>query len=301
MYPTRLSETMSAGNPVPRSRTGSTALRILLGAQLRRLREARGISREEAGAAIRATHSKISRLELGRNSAKERDVADLLTLYGVRDEFEREAILDLARRARTQGWWHRYSDILPSWFETYIGLEEVASAIRTYEVQFIPGLLQVPDYARAVILLRHTGAPPEEIEHRVGLRIARQRLLTEPNAPKLWTVLDEAALRRPMGGREVMREQLRHLIEITELPNVTVQIVPFDAGGHAAAGGPFTILQFPEPDLANVVYIEQINSALYLDKPKDVDDYMEIMDRLCIEAGSVAAGRRLLEEILAAT
>jgi transcriptional regulator with XRE-family HTH domain len=299
--PSRLSEPWAAGGSVPPSRAGSTALRILLGAHLRRLRESRGISRERAGAAIRATHSKISRLELGRTSAKQRDLADLLTLYGINDERERESIFELARRARTPDWWHRYSDILPGWFETYIGLEEVASAIRTYEVQFIPGLLQTPDYARAVILLRHTGASDEEIEHRVGLRVARQRLLTMDSAPRLWTVLDEAVLRRPLGGPDVMREQLRYLIEITALPNVIVQIVPFDAGGHAAAGGPFSILQFPQPDLPNVVYTEQINSALYLDKPKDVDDYLEIMNRLCIEARTADESRHMLTEILART
>ncbi|MGH3921648.1 MAG: Scr1 family TA system antitoxin-like transcriptional regulator, partial [Pseudonocardiaceae bacterium] len=162
---------------VPRShaqRPGPTVLRIVLGTQLRRLREASGTTREAAGYAIRASSAKISRLELGRVSFKERDVADLLILYGVRDEQEREAFLALARQANTPGWWHKYGDVLPSWFEMYVGLEQAASAIRTYEVQFVPGLLQTEDYAHAVVLLAHQGKPADEIERRVGLRMQRQ-------------------------------------------------------------------------------------------------------------------------------
>ncbi|MEC4019581.1 helix-turn-helix domain-containing protein [Streptomyces sp. H27-D2] len=278
-------------------RGGPTVLRIVLGTQLRRLREANGITREAAGDAIRGSHAKISRLELGRTGYKERDVADLLSLYGVLDEGERTGFLALARQASTPGWWHRYGDILPSWFETHIGLEEAASVIRTYENQFVPGLLQTPEYARGVTRLGHPRASPEEIERRVDLRIARQCLLTMPDAPRLWAVLDEAALRRSLGSAEVMREQLQRLLEIARLPNVTLQVAPFSCGGHAAAGGPISILRFLEPDLPDIVYLEQLTSALYLDKRDDVDNYLSVMDRLCAEAEPPAATVKFLEEL----
>ena len=279
-------------------RTGPTVLRMLLGAQLRRLREARGITLERAGYQIRASHSKMSRIELGRVSFKERDVADLLTLYGVTDSCERETLRTLARRANEQGWWHNYSDILPPWFEGYVGLERAADRIRTYQVQFVPGLLQTEDYARAVVLLDHAGASTEETERRVKLRMTRQEVLTEPEPPSLWAVVDDAALRRPIGGPEVMRAQLRHLIEISALPNVTFQVIPFGAGGHAAAGGPFSILRFPEPDLPDVVYLEQLTSALYLDKREDLDHYLAVMERLCLEALPSEETPAVLETIL---
>lgn len=279
-------------------RGGPTVLRIVLGTQLRRLREAAGITREQAGDAIRGSHAKISRLELGRVSCKERDVADLLTLYQVTDESVRADYLALARRTSTPGWWHRYGDVLPGWFETHIGLEEAASVIRTYEMQFVPGLLQTPDYARAVTRLGHPRASAEEIERRVALRMQRQRLLTLDHAPRLWAVMDEAALRRPLGGPGVMAEQLRYLLKLAELPNVTLQIAPFSLGGLAAAGGPVTILRFLEPDLPDIVYLEQLTSALYLDKRDDVDHYLAVMDRLSAQSesprGSLAMIRGLL-------
>ena len=279
-------------------RGGPTVLRIVLGAQLRRLREVRGITCEEAGEVIRASHSKISRMELGRVRFRRRDVADLLALYGVSGEDECAAMLSLAERANEPGWWHSYSDILPGWFEVYIGLEEAASRIRSYEVQFVPGLLQTEDYARAVTLLGHPDAPGHEVERRVGLRMRRQSLLEGEESPHFWVVVDEAALRRPLGGVAVMRRQLAHLIEVTELPHVTLQVVPFDLGGHAAAGGPFSILRFGEPDLPDVVYLEQLTSALYLDKRDDVDNYLAVMERLCIDAESATHIRDTLNGIL---
>ncbi|MDX6332089.1 MAG: hypothetical protein QOI83_4472 [Streptomycetaceae bacterium] len=279
-------------------RGGPTVLRIVLGTQLRRLREARGISREAAGEWIRGSHAKISRLELGRTGYKERDVSDLLTLYEVNDETERADFLTLARQASTPGWWHKYGDVLPSWFETHIGLEEAASVIRTYEVQFVPGLLQTKEYARAVTMLGHPRASAREIGRRVSLRMARQSLLTRSDPPRLWAVLDEAALRRPIGGVDVMRAQLQHLIDITLLPNVTLQIAPFSVGGLAAAGGPVTILRFLEPDLPDIVYLEQLTSALYLDKRDDVDNYLAVMDRLCAEAQPPRSTRQFLKEII---
>jgi transcriptional regulator with XRE-family HTH domain len=282
-------------------RSGSTALRVALGAQLRRLRDAKGITTDEAADAIRATHSKISRLERGRTSAKQRDVADLLSLYGVTDETVREQMLLLARLASAPGWWQQYSDVLPRWLELYVGLEEAASVIRSYEVQFVHGLMQTEDYARAVILIANAHAPAEEIDRRVAARMRRQALLARPEAPELWAVLDEAALRRAPDGRDIMRGQLEHLLKITELPNVTLQIVPFSAGPHAAAGGPFTILRFPEPDLPDLVYLEQLNSALYLDQPDDVTNYMTVMNQLCVQAETDAASTDMLRAILRQT
>jgi transcriptional regulator with XRE-family HTH domain len=265
--------------------SGPTVLRILLGSQLRMLREVKGITREEAGYAIRASGSKISRMELGRVSFKERDVTDLLQLYGV-DEDETATLVALAVQANTPGWWHKYGDVLPDWFQVYVGLEEAASLIRLYEVQFVPGLLQTADYARAVVRLGQPGAAPEEIERRISLRMGRQELLTKPGGPRLWAIVDEAALRRPIGGKEVMRAQLEQLILATEEPQVTLQVMPFRSGGHAAEAGAFTVMRFPEPDLPDVVYLEQLTSALYLDKRDDVEKYTEVMERLSVESES---------------
>jgi transcriptional regulator with XRE-family HTH domain len=280
---------------------GPTVLRILLGAQLRRLREGKRISLEEAGNVIRASHSKVSRLETGRVGFKDRDIADLLTYYGVTDEKERQALRDLASHANKQGWWHDYSDILPNWFEAYVGLEEATTQIRAYEVQFVPGLLQTGEYARAVTVLGYPNAPERELDRRVGLRLARQVVFTRPEPPNIWAVLDEAVLRRPLGGAEIMRGQIKHLIDMAQRPNVTIQVVPFQAGGHAAAGGPFSILRFAEYDLPDVVYLEQLTSALYLDKPEMVDSYLMVMDRLAVEAltptNSVKTMRALLKEL----
>jgi transcriptional regulator with XRE-family HTH domain len=271
---------------------------MLLGAQLRRLREAKGVSREDAGWEIRASGSKISRMELGKVGFKERDVADLLTLYGVFDEQERSALLTLAQQANTPGWWHTYGDLLPSWFQSYLGLEGAAALIRTYELQFVPGLLQIPDYARAVIMLEHRGAPPGEIERRVELRLARQQVLHRSGSPRLWAVVDEAVLRRPIGGVEVMRAQIESLLAATRLPNMRLQVVPFATGGHAGTGGAFTVLRFDDRDLPDVVYIEQLTSALYLDKRDDVDHYVAAMERLCVEAAPPAHTPRRLEQAL---
>jgi hypothetical protein len=263
---------------------GPTVLRMLLGAHLRRLREAQGVTREDAGWEIRSSDSKISRMELGKVSFKERDVADLLTLYGVSDNEERDRLLALARDANTPGWWHRYGDVLAGWFQFYLGLEAAANLIRTFEVQFIPGLLQTREYARAVVQLAHSPSAGPEVERRVDLRLKRQRVLSQAHPPQIWAVIDEAALRRPIGGYAVLKAQLQALIEATEMPNVRIQILPFEVGGHAGSGGSFTILRFPEGDLPDIVYVEQLTSALYLDKREDLDQYAEAMERLCVEA-----------------
>jgi transcriptional regulator with XRE-family HTH domain len=267
---------MSAGQPGG----GSIVRRMLLGAQLRRLRESKGISREDAGYSIRASESKISRMELGRVSFKERDVADLLTLYGVSDEAERMAMLGLVREANAAGWWHGYGEVMPTWFQTYVGLEESAALIRTFEVQFVHGLLQTEDYIRSVIRLGHPEGAEPWVERRVGLRLERQKLLVSERAPHFVAVMDEGALRRPFGGRQVMRDQVRHILEAAEAPNVDVRVLPFSTGGHAAGGGAFTLLSFPESDLPDLVYLEQLTGALYVDKHDEVVEYDKAMNAL---------------------
>jgi hypothetical protein len=289
---------VTATQPEAAAGGGPTVLRMLLGAHLRRLREAQGVSREDAGWEIRSSESKISRMELGRVSFKERDVADLLSLYGVNDEEERERLLALGREANTPGWWHRFGDVLPGWFQSYLGLEAAASLIRTYELQFVPGLLQTEQYARTVVSLAHKGAKPAEIERRVGLRIARQKTLSQEQPPHVWAVIDEAVLRRPIGGSAVMRAQVEAMLHATEMPNVKLQIVPFQFGGHAETGGAFTILRFPDQDLPDVVYVEQLTSALYLDKRDDVDQYAAAMERLCVEALPPARTPDFLKQLL---
>lgn len=279
---------------------GPTVLRMMLGGQLRRLRERCGISREEAGEAIRGSHAKISRLELGRVGFKERDVSDLLALYGVTDPADRGPLLALARRANEPGWWQRYTDLLPPWFETYVGLEQAAIQIRTYEPQFVPGLLQTEAMARAVTRLGHSTMPEEEEERRVELRRRRQRILEGPHPPTLWAVIDEAALRRPLGGVEVMGEQIEHLLDASKRPDVVLQVVPFRFGGHAGAGGPFSILRFAnESSVGDIVYLEQLTSAIYLEKRSEVDAYLATMELLCVQADDPSTTRTFLEQALA--
>lgn len=286
--------------PPPQPESGPTVLRIILGSHLRRLRESKGISRDDAGYTIRASGSKISRLELGRVGFKLRDVEDLLTLYGVAEGEDRDVLLALAEQANAPGWWHKYGDVLPEWFQVYVGLEEAAKLIRTYEVQFVPGLLQTEEYVRA-IATRHLSVSPEEVERRVSLRMTRQQVLTRHNPPRLWAVIDEAALRRSVGGRDVMRGQLERLIEASKLPNVTLQVLPFSVGSHSAEAGAFTILRFPDSDMPDIAYLEQLTSAIYLDKPDEVEQYLEAMERLCIESEKPENTVELLSRILQET
>ena len=277
---------------------GPTVLRILLGTQLRRLRQEKGISRHDAGYEIRASHAKISRMELGQVSFKKRDVDDLLKLYGVDDSHQRDALLGLISSANAQGWWHKYGDVLPQWFGVYVGLEEAASVIRTFEVQFVPGLLQTPDYARSVVKLSHSARSDQDIDSRVDMRIRRQQRFTEPDAPRLWAVIDEAVLHRPYGGNEVMRGQIEHLLDMGRRPNITLQVATFAMGGHPAAGGPFSILRFPTPQLPDVVYLEQLSSALYFDKYEDTHRYAQTMDHLATQSPSPERSAHILREFL---
>jgi Domain of unknown function (DUF5753)/Helix-turn-helix domain len=276
---------------------GPTVGRMLVGAQLRRLRTEAGVSREEAGEAIRASEWKIHRLENGQVGFKQRDIIDLLRLYGVTDPDDIAAFLELAREANAPGWWQDYGDVLPQWFRAYVDLEAVATLIRTYEGQLVPGLLQTDDYVRAVI---HDTSleSSEEVGRRVRLRMARQTLLTGEHPPRLWAVVDEAALRRPVGGREVMRGQVERLIAATKLPNVTLQILPLARGAHPAMVGAFSILRFADRQLPDVVYLEHLTNALYLDKRDEVERYLDVMELLCVDSEPPAKTVELLTKIL---
>jgi len=271
---------------------------MLVGAQLRRLRTEQGISREQAGEAIRASAWKLHRLENGQVSFKDRDVVDLLARYGVTDHAEVEALLAMARDASTPGWWYQYGDLLPQWFRVFVDLESAATLIRTYQGQLVPGLLQTEDYLRAVIAGARLSDPPEDAERRIALRMSRQTLLTRPDAPQLWAVVDEAALRRPVGGGQVLRAQLERLIEATELPNVRLQVLPFGAGAHPAMVSVFSILRFADQELPDVVYLEQLTSALYLNKREDVDQYLHVMESICVRGAAPDETAEILGKIL---
>ncbi|WP_035850339.1 helix-turn-helix domain-containing protein [Kitasatospora azatica] len=277
---------------------GVTVRRLLLGSQLRRLRESQGVSREDAGYEIRASESKIGRMELGRVRFKERDVADLLTLYGVSDGAQRAELLGMVRSANAVPWWQEYTDVVPAWFQTYLGFEEAAGAIASYDVQFVPGLLQTEEYARAVIRLGSHSAPSAEIERRVAVRMRRQQLLADEAGPRLRAVLDEAVLRRPCGGPEVMRGQLARLLELADHPRIELQVMPLGFDGLAAESGTFSLLSFREPDLAEVIYLEQFTTALYLDRPREVAEYRATLDRLRTDSLTVEQSRGLLRTML---
>jgi transcriptional regulator with XRE-family HTH domain len=277
---------------------GPTVSRMLVGAQLRRLRTEQGITREQAAEAIRASEWKIHRLENGQVAFKDRDIIDLLRFYGVVDPGEVADFLVQAQEANAPGWWQRYGDLLPQWFRAYVDLESAARLIRTYEGQLIPGLLQTEDYMRAVVGGGHLDDLPQEAEHRVQLRLGRQALLDRNDAPRLWAVIDEAALRRPIGGPKVMRAQLERLIEAAEQPNVTLQVLPFAAGAHPALVGAFSILRFPDEELPDIVYVEHLTSALYLSKREDVDQYLHVMENICVRSAPPGSTTEILNKVL---
>jgi transcriptional regulator with XRE-family HTH domain len=285
----------SAGDALNR---GGTARRIVLGAQLRRLREASGISRADAGYAIRASDSKLSRIETGRVAFKERDVVDLLSMYGVSDAGERDAFLAMVRQANEPGWWRSYHDVMPGWFQDFVGLEESASQIQSYELQFVPGLLQTEAYARAIATRGRPEYAPSDAERRISLRMGRQKMLAGVNAPKFWVVMDESVLQRPIGGRAVLRDQIEKLLEFSKLPNIIIQVVPFHLSGYAAEGS-FSLLRFAEPELPDVVYVEHLAGALYLDSVPEIELYSRALDRLAVEAHTPDQSRQVLAKALA--
>jgi transcriptional regulator with XRE-family HTH domain len=256
-----------------------TVRRRRLAAELRSLREAARLTCEDVAEHMECSASKISRVETGRVSVSPRDVRDMLSLYGV-DAQQRDSLVQLARESRQKGWWHAYSDTIQPRFATYVGLEDAAAEIRTYEVNLIPGLLQTEDYARTVINAGNLTGTQEDVERRVALRMARQPMLTGDDPPQLWAVLDEAVLRRTVGGPGLMRMQLDQLVELAAMPNVAVQVIPFTAGAHPGMGKPFVILAFPERADPDVVYLEDLTSALYLEDVDEIDRYNVLFNHL---------------------
>jgi transcriptional regulator with XRE-family HTH domain len=252
--------------------------RRMLAANLRRLRIATGMTIHQVAAAIEVSTSKLSRIETGTVGASPRDVRDLLGLYGIGGE-QRDELLRAAREAREKGWWHAYSDVLPS-NSLYVGMEAAAARIRTYEALLVPGLLQTAAYARAAIRVLHPTLRPFEVDRWVELRQVRQALLARDNPPVVSAIVDEAVLRRPVGGRSVMREQLRRLVDDGARDAVTLRVLPFEAGEHAAMYGPFTILGFQDPDQPDVVYLENLARELCLERAEELLRYSEAFNRL---------------------
>jgi hypothetical protein len=270
---------------------GPTALRMILGRQLQALREKAEMSFDEAAAAILSSPFTIRRMERAEGGFKPLTVKSLLIAYGVTDADEIEAFLSLCRDAVRPGWWHSYGDVLPDWFRTFVGLEEAASLIRGYEPHWVPGLLQTEDYARASVRTGFPHAAEAEVERRVMLRLARQKILDRPDPPRLWVVIDETVLRRAAAttGAPAMRAQIDRLTGATERPGVTLQVLTFAAGMHPAAYGLFYLLRFPDKDMPDLVYGESMTSAWYIDKLLDVGTYLEVLDRVSAQAAPADA------------
>ncbi|MFF5516709.1 helix-turn-helix domain-containing protein [Streptomyces coeruleorubidus] len=263
-----------------------TLLKMLVGVQLAGFREDAGLAQDQAARAVGFSAAKLSRIESGkgRRPPTENDVRALLRLYGT-DDYEASVLLKLLQRAGEPGWWQRYDKrLMPEWFDRLVGLQEAAATIRTFEIQYVPGLLQTPAYTRAVVERGLPNAPAGEVERRVELRRHRARLLFRPDAPQLWAVIDESVLLRVLGSTEVMREQLAHLVEMAERPNVTLQIVPLNVTNASAPAIPVTYLRFGGLDLPDVVYLEHIKSANFLEDLDETEEYRIALDRLADEA-----------------
>ncbi|MEU1213886.1 helix-turn-helix domain-containing protein [Streptomyces sp. NPDC005791] len=272
-----------------------TVRRRRLGQELRRLRELKGMTAEEVAERLLVSQSKISRLENGRRSISQRDVRDLCGVYEVEDHRIVDSLMQMAKDSRQQGWWHAFGDIP---YSVYIGLETDAESLRVYEPQVVPGLLQTRRYAEALINGALPEAPPADIEKRVNVRARRQDRVNAPEHPlRLWAVIDESALRRLVGGKQVMIEQLEHLIEQSKLPHVTVQVLPFDMGAHPGINGQYAILEFPDAADSSVVYIEGVTSDLYLEKANDVQRYSVMYEHLRAQALNVDQTRQFIGDI----
>jgi transcriptional regulator with XRE-family HTH domain len=276
------------------SNVNPTVRRRRLGQELRRLRELKGMTAEEVAERLLVSQSKISRLENGRRSISQRDVRDLCGVYEVEDQRIVDSLMEMARDSRQQGWWHTFGDIP---YSVYIGLETDAESLRVYEPQLVTGLLQTRAYAEALV----QGALPEtstaEIEKRVQVRMRRQERITAEGTPlRLWVVLDEAALRRVVGSKLVMREQLEHLIEMSQLPHVTVQVLPFEVGAHPGLNGQYAILEFTDAADSSVVYLEGVTSDLYLEKALDVQKYAVMYEHLRAQSLNVEQSRQFIAE-----
>ncbi|MFD4972024.1 helix-turn-helix domain-containing protein [Streptomyces sp. NPDC058424] len=277
------------------SNVNPTVRRRRLGQELRRLRELKGMTAEEVAERLLVSQSKISRLENGRRSISQRDVRDLCGVYEVEDHRIVDSLMQMAKESRQQGWWHSFGDIP---YSVYIGLETDAASLRIYDPQVVPGLLQTRQYAEALIAGALPETAPADIEKRVQVRMRRQeRISAAENPLRLWTVLDEAALRRIVGSPALMREQLEHLVEQSRLPHVTVQVIPFDMGAHPGLNGQYAILEFPDTADSSVVYIEGVTSDLYLEKANDVQKYSVMYEHLRAQALNVEQSRQFIANI----
>jgi len=272
---------------------GPTARRMILGSQLRRLREEAGITRQQAGYNIRGSESKISRLELGRVGFKERDVSDLLTMYGVEDSAERQTYLDLVKASNEPGWWRRFGDTMPGWLTDLVGLEEAASRIQIWEPIYVSGLLQIEPYARAIFSNGRPEMANERVDQLVALRMRRQKMFSRPDAPRVWMVLDESVLHRPIGGFDVLKKQIEYLLEMTAMPHVSVQILPYTRSGLSAEHA-FSLLRFGEPELPNIAYVEYLTGSHYIEKREEIEQYSRALDMLAVDAETPERSRQTL-------
>lgn len=281
------------------ARSSPTVKRRRLAAELRRLRDQAGLTIDDVAERLEWSTAKISRIENARTSVLPRDVRFLLTTYGMRrDDPGFELLLGLSRESRQKGWWQQYGEAIPDWFQVFVGLEAEAASIWGYDAEFVPGILQTADYARAVHRAQLINATETDIDRLVRVRMERQELLTSDDAPEVWLVLNEAVIRRVVGGQAVMREQLKRLVEASRLPNVTLQIVPFSAGAHAAMDGMFNLLSFPEPTDPNIVYIEYHTGALYLEGKREVERFEATFNHLRATAASMDASRDMMAQAM---
>ncbi|MCW8219688.1 MULTISPECIES: helix-turn-helix domain-containing protein [Streptomyces] len=277
-------------------RSAPTVGQVVLGKRLQDLRERVGLSRDQAAKVLRVASGTIRRMETAEVGLKIPYVQLLLKAYGIADD-EVDAFVDLAEEANKPGWWQRFHDVLPDWFSMYVSLEGAAALLRTYEPHFVPGLLQTEEYARCVLRTGAVGQTrPEDIERHVALRMERQSLLTKDDAPKLWVVMDETVLRRPVGGPSVMRAQIDRLLEATDLPHVTLQIAEFATGHHPGTYGPFVLFRFAVPELPDMVYSEYLTGAVYFDARSEVASYLEVMDRMAAQAATAQRTKEILRD-----
>ncbi|MFE5891646.1 helix-turn-helix domain-containing protein [Streptomyces sp. NPDC002285] len=291
----RLEPYLSRTEPAP------TLLKMLVGVQLAGIRDDAGLSQDQAARAVGFSPAKLSRIEAGkgRRPPTEADVRLLLNEYRT-EEYEASVLLQLLKRAGEPGWWQRYDKrLMPEWFDRLVGLQEAATAIRTFEIQYVPGLLQTEAYARAVVERGLPSAPGREVERRVELRMRRRQLLHRADPPQLWAIVDESVLLRMLGSREVMREQLEYLEEMAQLPHVTLQIVPLDVTNASAPAIPVTYLRFGGVDLADIVYLEHIKSAAFLEDQDETEEYRIALDRLGDEALNPRESLERLRETMA--
>jgi transcriptional regulator with XRE-family HTH domain len=272
---------------------GPTARRMILGSQLRRLREEAGVTRQQAGYNIRGSESKISRLELGRVGFKERDVTDLLTMYGVEDANERQTFLDMVKQSNEPGWWRRFGETMPNWFTDLVGLEEAAARIQIWEPLYVSGLLQIEGYARAIFSHGRPEMADDRVDQLVALRMRRQKMFSRPDAPRVWMVLDESVLHRPIGGVKVLKRQIEYLLEMSALPHVSVQVLPYSRSGLSAEHA-FSLLRFGEPELPNIAYVEYLTGAHYIEKREEIEKYSRALDMLAVDAETPDRSRSML-------